>query len=263
MRLNNVLVVYMKLRDKEHNLTLNTVKDVLENQRINFKVIRRKNLKQSDFKNKDLVIAVGGDGTFLRAAQFIEDKTPILGVNSDIKEKEGFFLSANKFNFEGRLKKIIKNKFKIKKLARLEAKIGNKRIKEASLNEFYVGTAKAYDTFRCILKVRGKKERQKNSGVLVGAASGSYAWLKSCKGKILPLESEKFQYVVREPYYGKLTRKCKLVKGLLNKNQIIEIKSQSDRGILVADSLGREHKLSKGSVIRIGVSKNKLRVVWF
>jgi NAD+ kinase len=33
--------------------------------------------------DKDLVIAVGGDGTILNTASFMDDSIPILGVNSD------------------------------------------------------------------------------------------------------------------------------------------------------------------------------------
>ena len=33
--------------------------------------------------DKDLVIAVGGDGTILNTASFMDDTIPVLGVNSD------------------------------------------------------------------------------------------------------------------------------------------------------------------------------------
>lgn len=33
--------------------------------------------------DKDLVIAVGGDGTILNTASFMDDSIPVLGVNSD------------------------------------------------------------------------------------------------------------------------------------------------------------------------------------
>ena len=65
-------------------------------------------LNKKLFQNKDLIIAVGGDGTFLMASHFIFDKTPILGVNSDPRFKEGFFMTSEKNDFERKFKKFLR-----------------------------------------------------------------------------------------------------------------------------------------------------------
>ena len=38
----------------------------------------------------DLLIAVGGDGTILNAASFVDDSIPVLGVNSDPTKPEEY-----------------------------------------------------------------------------------------------------------------------------------------------------------------------------
>ena len=55
----------------------------------NVKVIQDLDLRKEDLKGADLVITVGGDGTFMRAASFLRDNTPLLGINSDHTRSTG------------------------------------------------------------------------------------------------------------------------------------------------------------------------------
>ena len=115
MKIKNILVVYTKLKNLAEKRTLHVVEKTLKKYNANYIISKRERLNKKLFQNKELVIAVGGDGTFLRASHFIFDKTPILGVNSDPKCKEGFFMSAAKNDFEKKFKKILKKDYKIKK----------------------------------------------------------------------------------------------------------------------------------------------------
>ena len=46
----------------------------------------------------DLILPVGGDGTFLLASNLITDnKKPIMGINSDPESSEGFLLLPEKY----------------------------------------------------------------------------------------------------------------------------------------------------------------------
>ena len=263
MRLKNILVAYTQPLSKEEKSTLEVVKNTLKKHKINYIISKRYKLNKKLYKNKDLIIAVGGDGTFLRASHFIFDKTPICGVNSDPKYKEGFFMSATKKDFGKKIKKILKNNYKIKKLHRLEAYIGNKKISELALNEFYIASKKQHHTARYILTLRRKKERQKSSGVLVSTAAGSNAWIKSAGGKIFPLNSDKFEYLVREPYCGKVSAKCNLINSILNKNEKIEVIFEVGNGVLIVDSLSKEYSFKAGQKIMVKMSKNPLYIVSF
>lgn len=263
MKLKNMLVVYAKPETKENTLTINKVKTILEKLKIKNIFIEKSKLKKTYFKNKDLIITIGGDGTFLRTSHFILDDKLIFGVNSDVTMKEGFFLKANRKDFEIKINKIIKNKFKIKKLARLEASINNKKIPDLALNEFYIGSDKEYIASRYYIIINGKKERQKSSGVLIATPAGSYAWIKSCGGKKLKLTAKKFEYVVREPYKGILSGKYKLKRGILKKNKKITIISDMEKGLLIVDSLGKEYFFNKKDKITINLSNKDLNVVFF
>ena len=113
----NILVVYTK-----YDKAINLIKSSLRKKDIKFKCIERSGLKKTIFKNKNLIIAVGGDGTFLRASHFVKDEL-LLGVNSNPKKKEGFFMSSCKNDFDKKLKLFLKNKFYVEKHTRLKSKI--------------------------------------------------------------------------------------------------------------------------------------------
>lgn len=251
MKPKNIAVVY-HFKDKSFKLVCN----VLKKSNTKFSIFPRESLNEKIFKNKDLVIAIGGDGTFLRASHFIGNSA-IMGVNSDPKNKEGFFMCCNVDGFKNKFRNILQNKFKKIKLHRLEIKMSNKRISTPALNEVYIGSAKAYHTSNYELLVEGKKELQKSSGILVAAAAGSTAWIKSAGGKKLSLASKKMQYLIREPYSGRISG-FSLKKGFANK---IKIKALKQDLVVVIDSLTEEHPLKKGSVAEIAASNNPLTII--
>jgi len=263
MKLKNILVVYTKLKNITEKQTLHVVEKTLKKYNVDYTISKRERLNKKLFQNKDFVIAVGGDGTFLRASHFIFDKIPVLGVNSDPRYKEGFFMAATKKNFNGIMEKILKNDYKIKKLHRLEAYIGKKKVPELALNEFYVSSEKEYRTARYYLTIRGKRERQKSSGIIISTAAGSYAWIKSAGGKQLPLNLDKFEYMVREPYCGRISAKCVLVNGILDKDEKIIVKFELGDGILIADSLSEEHTIKAKEKVVVKMSDKPLHSVSF
>lgn len=259
MELKNALVVYTPPTTKEYRATLQLVRKILEKHRIKYHLANRDLLNEIKLHKHDFVLAVGGDGTFLRAAQFIK-KQLIFGVNADIKSKEGFFMESDKNNFEEKLKKIMNVKFKIKKLPRLEAHINGEKIGSYAVNEFYIGAKKGYHAAKYILELGNIKERHKSSGVLVATPAGSHAWASACLGKKLPLNSKNFQFVVREPYEGRVFKDYGLKCGLLKKRQKLKIYSEMLDGVIVADSVGKEFAFSNGSSAVVRMSDNYLNM---
>ena len=260
MKLKDVLIVYTHPAYGEYKSTLEIAKYILKKYGITYKLADRDKLKKEQFLGKGMVIAIGGDGTFLRAAQFIK-KQLLFGVNADIHNKEGFYMNSSKRDFEAKLKKIMKNEFEIKKLPRLEARINSKKIGALALNEFFIGPKKAYHAAKYIVEINGRKERQKSSGILVTTPSGSYAWAKACHGRTLPLKSKKYQFVVREPYEGKVFKNYGVKYKILGKNQKVKINSEMLDGVIVADSVGKEYSFKNGSTATIGLSGQCLMAV--
>ncbi|RMF07321.1 hypothetical protein D6764_00120, partial [Candidatus Woesearchaeota archaeon] len=203
--MKRVLVVHMSYHTPAHRRTLRTVREVLKKKGIEYCFVHRARINPDHVRGCDLIIVIGGDGTFLRTSHFVEGKTPLLGVNSDPSKKEGFFLRTYAETFQKRLEKILAGKEKPTKLARVKAFIDNKRVEELALNEFFFGARKSYRMALYRIKVGNKEEQHKSSGVIVAAPAGSHAWALSAGGKRVPLTSGRTQYLVRELYRGKLT----------------------------------------------------------
>lgn len=261
MKLKNAAIVYMKEKSKEHDLTLKKVKKTLKKHKINFKAVERSRINTNLMKNKDLIIVVGGDGTFLKAAHSIKNEL-VLGVNSDIRRKEGFYMQADRFDFDIKFEKVLRGNFNIRKYNRLEAHIDGKKLPDLALNEFYIGHKNAYDLSRYFLIVGNKRVYHKSSGLLVGTGSGSHGWLAHAGGRKMKPTSKKMQFVAREFYTGNLFKK-EMPKGVVGQNKDVIVESASDSNIVVADSLRKEYPLKKGHKVKIKQSKQPLRTVFF
>jgi NAD+ kinase len=251
------LLVYMKPKNKLQEEHFAKVKKVLKENNIFFKTKNREYLKGLVCKGFDIIFVLGGDGTFLRTSHHVKDSTPMFGINLDTRYKEGFLLQTTVQDFENDIKKIIEKKYKIIKINRLQAKLNGKIIPHLALNEFYIGFKNAYFTARYEFTIDGKTEFQKSSGILVGSGAGSNGWLKSAGGKVFPIDSDKFQMIVREPYCSRRTG-CSIRHKIFDKNEKLKIKSEMKHGIIVADSLRPEYDFNKGHVLEISISKKHL-----
>ncbi len=256
MKIRKAIVVY----HPRNYGALAAAEKALKKHGVNYRKVSRSKLSRNAIKGHDLVIVIGGDGTFLTTAHHV-GKTPVFAVCSDFRLNEGFFARACKPDFSEKLGMLLKGKYKIAKLLRLETRINGKKLPWLAVNEVFIGSGKPYYTAIYRLKAGGKEELQKSSGVLIATPAGSNAWAKSAHGYRLPMTQEKFEYVVREPYTGRLT-KPKLLKGILNKKQKVEIKSETMKGIIAIDS-GREFRIRKGDKIEVAASKEYLNLVEF
>ena len=98
---------------------------------------------------------------------------------------------------------------------------------------------------------------------MVSTAAGSYAWVKSAGGKVLPLESDKFEYLIREPYCGRTAAKCSLTNSFLNKNEKIVIEFEIGNGVIIADSIEKEYKFKAKQKVTIKLSKKPIYSIYF
>jgi NAD+ kinase len=73
----------LKNRYEVHQSCVSTVTGLLNNMDVTYSVVGREELHRNLLLDKDLVIAVGGDGTVLSTSCFLDSTIPVLGVNSD------------------------------------------------------------------------------------------------------------------------------------------------------------------------------------
>ncbi|XP_011058788.1 PREDICTED: NAD kinase 2, mitochondrial [Acromyrmex echinatior] len=76
----------------------NQVIHLLEKMNVEYKIVDRTSLDHSLFTWADLVLPIGGDGTFLLASNLVfNNKKPIIGINSYPKKSEGYLLLSAKY----------------------------------------------------------------------------------------------------------------------------------------------------------------------
>ena len=63
---------------------MNDLLSLLRKQNVHFSCVNRVEMDRQHLADADLIVSVGGDGTVLSAAHFLDHGTiPMLGVNSD------------------------------------------------------------------------------------------------------------------------------------------------------------------------------------
>ncbi len=139
-------------------------------------------------KSFDMLISIGGDGTFLRAATFVRNSgIPILGINAG---RLGFLATVQQENIETVLKLIIKKKYSISKRTLLSLSCSPKieEIQEISfaMNEV---TVSRKDTTSMITIETYLNDEYLNSywadGLIISTPTGSTGYSMSCGGPIL------------------------------------------------------------------------------
>lgn len=150
-------------------------------------------LQHSDFHNVDLVMSLGGDGTFLKTASLINTRRlPIVGVNTDPARSVGHLTSIpipfkhrdrdislmvdfiNTENFKFKYKQRIKLTMKDQVTDRIDVRYA---LNEVFTSEKNVGKSSQYklyidDEF---------KGHFPSSGLLIATGTGSTGWLQSAK----------------------------------------------------------------------------------
>lgn len=195
--------------------TIQTVKNTLIASGVEIEMVYRSGISEPIISSVDLVITVGGDGTFLEASHYITDNTPILGVNSDPVRSVGFFCSCTGDNFEDLFDKF--NNVPRTNLSRISMKIDGSSVGPPALNDLLFANPNPAATTR--YEIDGGTYR--NSGILISTAAGSTAWSFQEGLSPLPLTSDDFQFIhrgTRGPASGitssikinSLTRKGKL-----------------------------------------------------
>jgi NAD+ kinase len=218
----------------------------------------------------DLVVTVGGDGTLLAASHGIPAGVPLVGVNSAPSHSVGFFCAVKKGGAREALEAALEGGLRRVELARMTVELNGQALHTRVLNEALFCHASPAATSRYILRLvsgdeRGTgevldEEEQKSSGMWVGPAAGSTAAQKSAGGRVLPLTSQKIQYVVREPYQAN-GHALRMALGLAQEDQALVIKSKMRQARVFLDGDHIVHAVTIGDVLRMRRSDETLVVL--
>jgi len=232
------------------------IKELVGERELSF--IKFENFKGSDLSKVDLIITFGGDGTFIKATNMVEDIFA-LGINSDPKTSEGALTSLN-FSEINKLKEIFSGNFEILMRQRAKVKLNGKFLKVFATNEIYVGAESQFHTSRYKINFNGNEEEHRSSGVIISTGTGSPAWFYSAGGEAFGANEEKLSFIVREPYFGKRVFKPVILKGDIKKGEKLVLESTRDFGGIIAlnDLI---YKFNKGDVVEIELFEKPLKVI--
>lgn len=160
-------------------------------------VSNQKDIEQSltDGGKKTLLLSLGGDGTFLKAADMIAPYLmPILGINLG---KLGFLSGLNFSELENGLDSILEKGFSINKLTRLRCRVEPESSKEGlsftALNEVVIARGESTGLAEVELFLDSKKvATYPGDGLIVSTPTGSTAYSLSCGGPLITRNTSAF-----------------------------------------------------------------------
>lgn len=251
----NANVSKVKLAHDEHYETLQVLEAELKKRNIEYKSIARADLRES-VDEYDLVISVGGDGTFLDLSHSVHT-IPQLGINSATNTSFGHFCLGNVENVQSVFDRIESGEIQPSPLLRLEMVLNGSPLPELVLNEVLVCHSNPAGTSRYRIKIGDTMEEQRSSGIWIGTPAGSTGSLKSSGGIIQPIINQQFQYMVREAW-TRPGQKFDLTHGLLERDQEIHMSSMMRTGALYIDGSHIDYSFSLGDELTIRVAKSDL-----
>ncbi len=174
----------------------------------------------------EIMLAVGGDGTFLRAARLVgRTQKPIVGINIG---KMGFLTEINARDLESALSRIKRGDYEIEKRIVLEAMFHNDSI--YALNDIVIASGMSPRIMKLECYLNGEYlTTMEADGVIISTPTGSTAYSLSAGGPILTPEIDA---VVISPV-------CPHTLGLrpivVPANYRIKVVVRNNAGLMIAD----------------------------
>ncbi|MBA2283506.1 MAG: NAD(+)/NADH kinase [Acidimicrobiia bacterium] len=132
----------------------------------------------------DLVVAIGGDGTMLRAARLLGDAAPILGVNAG---NLGYLTEVEPDDAVGAVRRFHRGDHRIEQRMRLEGEAEGARF--LALNEVVIEKTGPGHTIRVSVSFDGSHfTTYEADGLIVATPTGSTAYNLSARGPIVDPE---------------------------------------------------------------------------
>jgi NAD kinase len=227
----------------------------------------------TDLSRYKLVVALGGDDFFKLVGHHIQDKLPILGVNSDPASSVGALLPITIEQLPDALARIERGEYHLEPWTRLQVTL-NGGDQGAAINDIILGKRDFRLTSRHQLEFRGEKVMQRCSGILISTGVGSTGWYASAglylgdHDRSFPKTARFARFELREPSatftVTDRVRKAHLpplVEGTIEEGETLRITSlNDDEGIVSRDSLD-QRPFPRGTVAEISIHPKPLIVL--
>lgn len=260
--------------DEVHNRNLEKILQALEKSGIKYDAHYRADLCEELITHYDQVMTVGGDGTFLEAAGYIKNNTPIIAVNTAVyfdellgkrRGSEGFYAAIDAFNFEKTFPLFIAGELRATSLNRLLLEYECKQTEHLVMDEVSVGPEDPHSTVRYTIRAKNFEEDQFSSGLIIATPQDSWA-MSYPGGTILPIEEKSFQAVTRANYNSRYDMELGIYKtdGIVIKHpNSIEVESKSRTATIAVDGKHKQFPFTFGTKICVSISEHPLNVIGF
>lgn len=214
---------------------------------------------RDEIKGADLVVTLGGDGTFLSGARLAAPKgIPILGVNLG---RLGFLTELEADELEDGLQRFIDGKYRIEERTMLQVTLlreGRNVVRQIGLNEVVVDHSGETRILRLEIDVGGQAVGVIDAdGAIVATASGSTAYALASGGPILEPSLEDLVLVPMSPF-------ALTVRPIVfAPHQDITIKVVRGPAEMRVDGMRHGHSVATGDSVRCGAHERRLKVVRF
>ncbi len=240
-----------------HQEALQTVATTLDQLGVTYLMSNRTVIP--NFRGYDLVITIGGDGTFLRVSHSVKHQL-ILGVNSVPETSVGANCSITIDSFEKKIAAILSGQYKIKELTRIAILVNKKELPLNAVNDILYTNISPAATSRYILSFKKITENHVSSGLWIATPSGSSAAIHAAGGKKQKHTENKLQFLVREPYQG-IYHPYKLTHGFMTTKTPLVITSKMIKSRIYIDGPTNAHTVEYGDKIELKPAQNPLNVI--
>ena len=251
LRRRNADLLDLRRAHAVHERSLQTVLDTLKRAGVKADVVYRAGLRRA-IQGYRLVISVGGDGTLLQVSHRLRD-VPVLGVNSDRNRSEAVFCSASRDNVARLIPDALAGRLPQRKLYRLHVRLNGRVVGPPVLNDVLIAHEDPATMSRYRLRVDGREEPQKSSGLWISTAAGSSSAVMAAGGRQVPWTSRQFQYRPRELYCGRLTP-CRLTGAVLPMRSRVQVTWLMREGAVFIDGPHVKQPLRFGDRVSITLS---------
>ena len=208
----------------------------------------------SNAKPMDLIIAIGGDGTLLRAVSLsLKYDVPVLGINMGtvgfMTEIEGenaiddleFYLSEN-------------IRTEVRSMLEVEFVIDEKTLKYKALNDIVIARGSSVSMVETVTEIDGiHLATYRGDGIVLSTATGSTGYSLALGGPVIDPRSNDF-------YIKPIATHMSQFGGVIVSSESlceITISSRKDAQISIDGFI--EHKISDGDKIRLKISGTKAK----
>lgn len=224
--------------------------------RAGYELSRTYRARLGQLEGLDLIVPVGGDGTLLDVSHHLRAPIPVLGVNSDPARSVGMLAGARVDDLDATLEQVRTGQVAPRAVTRLALRLDGRALEVRALNDVLVAHRNPAAMSRYLLATGEHQEPQAGSGLWVATAVGSTAAIRSAGGVVQPIDDDRLQFRVREPYG---VRDAMLLGcGFLAPGQSLRVHSTMREGLLYIDGPHLRHEFPLGCQLELRAEPRSL-----